>query len=245
MYVKAVKGIYVPLLKDKMLFLRFNMNWGLLILDNVSNQCNTMLMNVTRQCRLLSNYVSGYVRLGSTLGFIKVDIHVDQYCRCDFPHTPIFNNVFRKKTRESTVTATGRRCLQVVCITVFKKGGSRELYSWHINLGYDYWPLWAREVGALLQLLPMLTIPVVAVIQTCRYLSAGPPDIFDVSTSTAPSLPCSCAATAASACQRLSATVRDCQRLPASVSVCQRLSAPASACQRLPTRQTDGCSTAR
>ncbi|KAK3926921.1 Sodium- and chloride-dependent glycine transporter 2 [Frankliniella fusca] len=69
--------------------------------------------------------------------------------------------------------------LMVVCITVFKKAGSRDLYSWHVSLGYDYWPLWAREVGAMLQLLPLITVPVVAVVQTCRYLSAGPPDIFD------------------------------------------------------------------
>ncbi|KAE8742791.1 hypothetical protein FOCC_FOCC011649, partial [Frankliniella occidentalis] len=69
--------------------------------------------------------------------------------------------------------------LMVVCITVFKKAGSRDLYSWHVSLGYDYWPLWAREVGAMLQLLPLLTVPVVAVVQTCRYLSSGPPDIFD------------------------------------------------------------------
>lgn len=78
--------------------------------------------------------------------------------------------------------------LQVVCITVFKKGGSRELYSWHVSLGYDYWPLWAREVGAMLQLLPLLTVPVVAVIQTCRYISAGPPDIFEVRRPSQPEL---------------------------------------------------------
>ena len=73
--------------------------------------------------------------------------------------------------------------LMVVCITIFKNGGSRELYSWHSSTGYDYWPLWSREVGAMLQLLPIVAIPAVGFIQSCRYLSTGPPDLFDVSLS--------------------------------------------------------------
>nr|CAD7443975.1 unnamed protein product [Timema bartmani]CAD7458156.1 unnamed protein product [Timema tahoe] len=68
--------------------------------------------------------------------------------------------------------------LMVLCITVFKNAQLRDLYSWH-HLSYDYWPLWAREAGCLVQLVPILTVPFAIVIQSCRYLSAGPPDLFD------------------------------------------------------------------
>nr|CAD7576178.1 unnamed protein product [Timema californicum] len=68
--------------------------------------------------------------------------------------------------------------LMVLCITVFKNAQLRDLYSWH-HLSYDYWPLWAREAGCLVQLVPILTVPFAIIIQSCRYLSAGPPDLFD------------------------------------------------------------------
>ncbi|XP_076668007.1 uncharacterized protein LOC143368808 isoform X2 [Andrena cerasifolii] len=68
--------------------------------------------------------------------------------------------------------------LMVLSITVFKNAGFRELYSYR-RTTRDYWAIWARQLGAAIQLIPILTIPAVAIIQTCRYLNNGPPDIFD------------------------------------------------------------------
>jgi len=39
--------------------------------------------------------------------------------------------------------------------------------------------MWARQIGSMLQLLPVLCVPLVAVIQSYRYLNNGPPDILD------------------------------------------------------------------
>ncbi|XP_076379577.1 sodium-dependent transporter bedraggled isoform X2 [Megalopta genalis] len=66
----------------------------------------------------------------------------------------------------------------VLGITVFKNAGFRELYSYR-RTTKDYWSVWSRQLGAAIQLIPILTIPAVAIIQTCRYLNSGPPDIFD------------------------------------------------------------------
>lgn len=52
---------------------------------------------------------------------------------------------------------------------------------WNAPMFYEYWPSWARELGCLLQIVPLITIPFIALIQSCRYLTDGPPDIFDVS----------------------------------------------------------------
>lgn len=68
--------------------------------------------------------------------------------------------------------------LVVVCIMVFKNGRFRELYSWR-SLTHSYWPVWTREVGCMLQILPILLVPLGCIVQTCRYLSSGPPDILD------------------------------------------------------------------
>lgn len=70
--------------------------------------------------------------------------------------------------------------LQVLSIIIFKSNGSRELYYYR-RTNREYWAVWARQLGASIQLIPILIIPAVAVIQTCRYLNNGPPDIFDVS----------------------------------------------------------------
>jgi solute carrier family 6 (neurotransmitter transporter) len=67
---------------------------------------------------------------------------------------------------------------QVLSIASFKSGGGRELYDWAPGRGYRFWPSWSREVGSLVQLLPLLAVPFVAIIQSCRYLSQGPPDLF-------------------------------------------------------------------
>lgn len=63
---------------------------------------------------------------------------------------------------------------------VFKNGRFQDLYSWR-SVTYNYWPVWTREVGCMLQILPILLVPLGCIVQTCRYLSSGPPDILDVS----------------------------------------------------------------
>ncbi|CAK9799594.1 Sodium-dependent transporter bedraggled [Anthophora plagiata] len=68
--------------------------------------------------------------------------------------------------------------LMVLSITVFKNADFRELYSYR-RTTREYWPIWGRQLGASIQLIPILIIPAVAIIQTCRYLNNGPPDIFD------------------------------------------------------------------
>ncbi|XP_044591608.1 sodium-dependent transporter bedraggled [Cotesia glomerata] len=68
--------------------------------------------------------------------------------------------------------------LMVLSITLFRSSNFRELYSYRRN-GKDYWAVWSRQLGAAMQLIPILIIPAVAIIQTCRYLNNGPPDIFD------------------------------------------------------------------
>ncbi|XP_043803656.1 sodium-dependent transporter bedraggled isoform X1 [Apis laboriosa] len=68
--------------------------------------------------------------------------------------------------------------LMVLSITIFKNAGFRELYSYRRTVK-EYWTIWAKQLGATIQLIPILTIPAVAIIQTCRYLNNGPPDIFD------------------------------------------------------------------
>ncbi|XP_011314570.1 uncharacterized protein bdg isoform X2 [Fopius arisanus] len=68
--------------------------------------------------------------------------------------------------------------LMVLSITLFKSSSFRDLYSYR-RTNRDYWAVWAKQLGAAIQLIPILIIPAVAVIQTCRYLNSGPPDIFD------------------------------------------------------------------
>ncbi|CAG7659297.1 unnamed protein product [Allacma fusca] len=67
----------------------------------------------------------------------------------------------------------------VLSIASFKSGNIRELYDWNPNHGYEFWPSWTKELGSLIQLLPILAVPFVAIIQSCRYLTNGPPDLFE------------------------------------------------------------------
>ncbi|XP_066156505.1 sodium-dependent transporter bedraggled isoform X2 [Euwallacea fornicatus] len=69
--------------------------------------------------------------------------------------------------------------LMILCITTFKNGNFRDMFVWHHAPFLDYWPLWARQVGSMMQLLPVLCIPFVAVIQSYRYLNNGPSDILE------------------------------------------------------------------
>ncbi|KAK4883080.1 hypothetical protein RN001_006399 [Aquatica leii] len=69
--------------------------------------------------------------------------------------------------------------LMVCCVAFFKNGSFKELFVWHHAPSVEYWPLWARQIGSMLQLLPILCVPIVAVIQSYRYLNNGPPDILE------------------------------------------------------------------
>ncbi|GJQ74572.1 hypothetical protein Trydic_g21433 [Trypoxylus dichotomus] len=69
--------------------------------------------------------------------------------------------------------------LMVFCVAFFKNGNFRELFIWHHAPSLEYWPLWARQIGSMIQLLPVLCIPLVAVIQSYRYLNNGPSDILE------------------------------------------------------------------
>ncbi|XP_046752241.1 sodium-dependent transporter bedraggled isoform X5 [Diprion similis] len=68
--------------------------------------------------------------------------------------------------------------LMVLSIMIFKSSGFRDLYTYR-RTSKDYWAVWTRQLGAAIQLIPILMIPIVAIIQTCRYLNSGPPDILD------------------------------------------------------------------
>jgi solute carrier family 6 (neurotransmitter transporter) len=71
--------------------------------------------------------------------------------------------------------------LMALCISTFKNGSFRDIFVWHHAPVAEYWPLWARQVGSMLQLVPILLVPLVAVIQSYRYLNNGPTDILEVS----------------------------------------------------------------
>ena len=65
-------------------------------------------------------------------------------------------------------------------VVTFKTGLVSEMFDWKEG-GYIYLPSWVREIGSMLQLMPLLIVPFVGVIQTCRYFLHGPDDLFDVS----------------------------------------------------------------
>ena len=55
------------------------------------------------------------------------------------------------------------------------------MFDWTTTTSsYHYMPPWVREVGAMLQLLPLILVPFVAVIQSCRYVLYGPVDSAEV-----------------------------------------------------------------
>lgn len=65
-------------------------------------------------------------------------------------------------------------------MSTFKTGNFGDLFNWMMSQGYVFWPLWARQTGTMLQLVPILLIPTVGIIQCFRYLTSGPPDLFEV-----------------------------------------------------------------
>jgi solute carrier family 6 (neurotransmitter transporter) len=54
------------------------------------------------------------------------------------------------------------------------------MFDWTTHTGYLYLPSWVREIGAMLQLLPILLVPFVAIIQTCRYFLGGSDELYEV-----------------------------------------------------------------
>lgn len=54
------------------------------------------------------------------------------------------------------------------------------LYNWNSTKYYEFWPPWSRKFGCVLQLLPLFIVPLVGVIQSYLYLTAGPVDLFEV-----------------------------------------------------------------
>ncbi|XP_060523939.1 sodium-dependent transporter bedraggled isoform X2 [Cylas formicarius] len=69
--------------------------------------------------------------------------------------------------------------LMVLCISTFRNGYFRDMFVWHHAPVAEYWPLWSRQMGSMMQLLPVLCVPLVAVVQSYRYLNSGPSDILD------------------------------------------------------------------
>ena len=57
----------------------------------------------------------------------------------------------------------------ILSIVSFRFGRFAEMFDWTTNNGYQYLPSWVREIGAMMQVLPILMVPFVAVIQSCRY----------------------------------------------------------------------------
>ncbi|XP_050535802.1 sodium-dependent transporter bedraggled isoform X2 [Daktulosphaira vitifoliae] len=69
--------------------------------------------------------------------------------------------------------------LILLSTSVFKNGGYRWLYNWKNTTHLSYWSLSSREFGCLLQIIPLLIVPFAGIVQSCRYLVTGPPDLFD------------------------------------------------------------------
>merc|ERR1719319_984372 len=63
-------------------------------------------------------------------------------------------------------------------VVTFKTGMVSQIFDWSLEGGYIYLPSWVREIGSMLQLLPLLVVPFVGVIQSCRYFLNGPEDLF-------------------------------------------------------------------
>ncbi|XP_043483923.1 sodium-dependent transporter bedraggled [Leptopilina heterotoma] len=66
--------------------------------------------------------------------------------------------------------------LTVLSIIIFKMNGLGEYYL-NQKIGKSYWNIWTSQIGIIIQLAPLLIIPMVAVVQVCRYLCSGPTKI--------------------------------------------------------------------
>lgn len=70
--------------------------------------------------------------------------------------------------------------LLVLSVSSFKTGHFRDVFTWDETRGYSHWPVWVRQTGTMMQLVPLLLIPATGVIQSIRYLCRGPSDLFEV-----------------------------------------------------------------
>lgn len=59
--------------------------------------------------------------------------------------------------------------LTILSVVSFRWCRFAEMFDWTTHSGYLYLPAWVREIGAMMQLLPLLLVPFVGVIQSCRY----------------------------------------------------------------------------
>ena len=65
-------------------------------------------------------------------------------------------------------------------VVTFKTGMVSEMFNWSMDVGYVYLPSWVREIGSMLQIMPLLIIPFVGIIQSCRYFLHGPDNLLEV-----------------------------------------------------------------
>ena len=68
----------------------------------------------------------------------------------------------------------------MLSISSFKTGNFRDIFTWDKDEGYRFWPIWARQSGTMIQLITLLLVPATGVVQSIRYLSTGPADLFEV-----------------------------------------------------------------
>jgi len=69
--------------------------------------------------------------------------------------------------------------LLFMSVILFRMGNFYDMFTWKMNQGYIFWPLWARQAGTMVQLIPLLIIPTVGLIQSVRFLTSGPSDLFE------------------------------------------------------------------
>ena len=66
-----------------------------------------------------------------------------------------------------------------MAVVTFKTGMVAEMFNWDITEGYIFLPSWVREIGSMMQVLPLLIVPFVGIIQSCRYFLHGPDDMLE------------------------------------------------------------------
>ena len=90
--------------------------------------------------------------------------------------------------------------LLIMAVVTFKTGLVAEMFNWSLAEGYIYLPSWVREIGSMMQVctalyctlyctvlysmmqvMPLLIIPFVGIIQSCRYFLHGPDNLLEVS----------------------------------------------------------------
>ena len=71
--------------------------------------------------------------------------------------------------------------LLIMAVVTFKTGMVAEMFNWSLTEGYIYLPSWVREIGSMMQVMPLLVIPFVGIIQSCRYFLHGPDNLLEVS----------------------------------------------------------------